>query len=139
MNDIAFRILITLALAVVGFLVYVAFSRFSVRQAEGRQLGLEGAKPGVPTVLYFTTPYCAPCRTIQAPALEKLAATYGDALQVIKIDADEQPDVASHWGVMTVPTTYVFDRRGKPRFFNPGIAKADKLEKQLMAAGLARH
>jgi thioredoxin 1 len=139
MNDIALRVGITLLLVVVGVLAYTAFSRFSVRRAEGRQLGLESAKPGVPTVLYFTTPYCAPCRTIQAPALDKLAATYGDDLQVIKIDADEQPEVAKHWGVMTVPTTYVIDRKGKPKFFNPGIAKADKLEKQLVAAGMARH
>ncbi len=136
MNDITVRIGVTIFLVIAGVAAYVVYSRLSVKQAATKQMGLEEARPGVPTVLYFTSPYCGPCKTIQAPALEKLAKMYGDALQVIKIDTDERPEAASHWNVMTLPTTYVFDRAGKPRFFNPGIARAEKLEQQLMQAGL---
>lgn len=136
MNDITARIGITVLLAMAGLAAYFTFSRLSVKQAASKQMGLEEARPGVPTVLYFTSPYCGPCKTIQAPALEKLAKVYGDALQVIRIDTDERPEAASHWNVMTLPTTYVFDKAGKPRFFNPGIARAEKLEQQLLQAGL---
>ena len=33
---------------------------------------LSGLKPGVPTILYFTTPTCIPCKTQQTPALKRL-------------------------------------------------------------------
>ncbi|HLF00856.1 MAG TPA: thioredoxin family protein [Anaerolineales bacterium] len=136
MDTLTLRLLTALALVGLGLLAYAAYGQFTVRRAQNKRLGLESARPGVPAILYFTTPSCVPCRTAQGPAIERLTAALGDALQVIKIDAQEQPDVADHWGVLSVPTTFVIDRSGKPRFFNAGVAQVDKLEKQLLQAGL---
>lgn len=137
MDTFATRLIIALGLAVLGYAAFVTYNRWAIRHAQTRHLGLEGAQPGVPTILYFTTPNCVPCRTVQAPALDKVRAHYHEAVQVIKIDAQEHPEVADHWGVMTVPTTFVIDTNGKARYFNPGVAPAEKLEQQLEQVGVS--
>jgi len=132
MDDIAFRFLITLGLVGTGLLAYAIYSRIAVRLARSKWLGLESAAPGRPTILYFTAPYCLPCRTVQGPAIESVARSHDGDLQVIKIDAQERPEVADHWGVLSLPTVVVLDREGKPRFLNTGVTPAEKLEEQLM-------
>jgi thioredoxin 1 len=136
MDTLVLRLLTAIALVGLGLLAYAAYGQFAVRRAQNKRLGLESARPGVPAILYFTTPSCVPCRTAQGPAIDRLATALGDALQVIKIDAQARPEVADHWGVLSVPTTFVLDCSGKPRFFNAGVAPVDKLEKQLLQAGL---
>jgi thiol-disulfide isomerase/thioredoxin len=136
MDTFTSRLFIALALSLLGLAAYFAYNRWVIRHAQSRRLGLESALPGIPTILYFTTPTCVPCRTVQAPALERLSAKYHDAMQVIKIDAQEHPEVADHWGVLTVPTTFVIDPTGKARYFNPGVALAEKLQQQLEQVGV---
>jgi hypothetical protein len=50
---------------------------------------------------------------------------------VVEIDATERPDLASQWGVFSVPTTFLLDARGKARFVNNGVARVEKLMEQL--------
>lgn len=95
---------------------------------------LSGLRPGVPAVIYFTTPNCIPCQTQQQPALARLQARLGDRVQIVKIDAAEQPDIAERWGVMTAPTTFVLGKNGKPGAVNYGVADEFKLQRQLMSA-----
>ncbi|HLE53485.1 MAG TPA: hypothetical protein VI755_15570, partial [Anaerolineales bacterium] len=38
---------------------------------------------------------------------------------------------ADYWGVLSVPTTFIIDRRGRPRRVNHGVASAEKLFKQI--------
>lgn len=131
MNDITLRIITAMALIVIGLAAYAVTSRLILQRAQNKHLGLESARPGLPTILYFTTPGCGPCRAVQAPALEEIKQAHAGSVQVIKIDAQEHPDIADHWGVLSVPTTFVIDRSGKPRFLNAGVARAEKLERQL--------
>jgi thiol-disulfide isomerase/thioredoxin len=86
---------------------------------------------GKPVILYFTTPNCAPCRTIQRPALDRIQVQHSGALEVVEIDASTQTELASRWGVMSVPTTFILDQDGKPRHVNHGVATAEKLASQL--------
>ncbi len=88
-------------------------------------------RPGVPAILYFTTPTCAPCRTRQRPTIQRLLAELGDRLQVIEINAAEQLDAAQRWGVFSVPTTFVLDGEGRPRAINTGVAGLETLRAQL--------
>ncbi len=129
------RALWALLITAAGLLLYRAANRLILRRAQSNQESglapLPGRKPGVPAVLYFTTPNCAPCKTVQRPALQRLQAHLGDRLQIIEVDASAQPELASRWGVLSVPTTFVIDARGQLRHVNHGAVRAEKLIQQL--------
>ena len=121
------------ALAIAGMLagVYWLVNRVIISRARGKRLGLETIQLGVPAILYFTTPTCAPCRTVQRPALSRLVEQKGEAVQVIEIDASAEPELANYWGVLSVPTTFIIDSKGRPRRVNHGIASSQKLGRQI--------
>ncbi len=121
------------AILIAGIFVgaYWALNWLIIARARGKRLGLETIRPGIPAILYFTTPTCVPCKTIQRPALAKLQERLGDSIQVIEVDAAAQPELANYWGVLSVPTTFIIDRRGRPRRVNHGVSGADKLKKQI--------
>ena len=96
-----------------------------------KRLGLETIHPGIPTILYFTTPTCVACKTTQRPALVRLQERLGSSIQVIQVDASERSEVADYWGVLSVPTTFIIDPQGRPRRVNHGVTSAQKLEMQL--------
>lgn len=120
-----------LALILGGLALYWLANRLILARARGRRLGLESIRPGIPAILYFTTPFCAPCKTVQRPALERLQGQLGDGLQVIEVDAAARPDLADCWGVLSVPTTFIIDSRGRPRRVNHGLASTEKLLSQI--------
>ncbi len=124
------RFLLAVFLISAGFLVYLLVNRLVLRRAAQNE-SIPGARRGLPVILYFTTPDCLPCRTVQRPALQKVQAVWGERLQVIEVDATRQSDLASRWGVLSVPTTFLLDSRGKPRFVNHGATRAEKLLEQL--------
>ncbi len=139
MDDLITRLVLTAALGGLGLAGYWAWTRWQLwrlqpstgARAAARAPGLETWEAGRPAVLYFTTPDCAPCRTMQRPALARLQAELGLGLQVIEIDAAERPAVADHWGVLSVPTTFILDAAGAPRHVNHGVAGAEKLKRQI--------
>lgn len=121
------------ALAIAGTLVgvYWLVNRMIISRTRGKRLGLETILPGVPAILYFTMPTCVPCRTVQRPALARLVEQQGDMVQVIEIDASAEPELANYWGVLSVPTTFIIDSKGRPRRVNHGITSAEKLIRQI--------
>jgi len=85
-----------------------------------------------PTVLYFTADYCAPCRLQQTPIMEALAAKLGQAIVIQRIDVSQHPNLASHYKVITLPTTIILDNTGQVTHINYGVASQAKLEAQLI-------
>lgn len=100
-----------------------------------RAPGLEAFQPGRPAIVLFSAPGCAPCETQQRPALRALLERHPGAFQSLEIDALQRPDLADAWGVLSLPTTFVIDRRGRPRGVNHGVARRERLEAQLAALG----
>jgi thioredoxin 1 len=131
LSEIWIRSLWAFLIAGAGISVYWVTNQVILARARGKRLGLESIRPGVPAILYFTTPTCAPCKTLQRPALARLKDRLGDGLQVIEVDASARLDLANYWGVLSVPTTFIIDRRGRPRRVNHGVASAEKLFKQI--------
>jgi thioredoxin 1 len=122
-----------------GIALYFASTRLrllllSRRTKRTSDLGFE-LRAGVPAILYFTTPDCAPCRTVQGPAIEQLRAQFGDRLQIVKVDASDRTDLANYWGVLSVPTTFIIDAQGRPRHVNNGVTLAPRLRQQLREFG----
>jgi thiol-disulfide isomerase/thioredoxin len=86
--------------------------------------------PGAARIVYFTTETCVICRMQQIPALDALQTALPD-LQVERHDAIEDGDLASEYGVLTVPTTAVYDRDGQLVTINRGFASAATLHSQI--------
>jgi thiol-disulfide isomerase/thioredoxin len=129
--DILFRFGLSLGLIAAGLGFYWLNNRLILGRAPTASLGATISAAGKPVILYFTTPSCVPCKTIQKPAIRQIKDTLGEGLQVVEIDATEQPELAQRWGVLSVPTTFVIDSRGQARHVNHGVARAEKLLKQL--------
>src|SRR5260221_12821910 len=128
------RLLLSAIMILVGTGGWVFYNRLSVkrlaRSASTDPL-LAQVRAGIPAIVYFTTPNCQPCRTLQRPALDQLEAELGANIQVIQVDSSEQPDVADRWGVFSAPTTFVLDSQLRPRQVNRGVASTETLKKQL--------
>ncbi|MCS7010239.1 MAG: thioredoxin family protein [Anaerolineales bacterium] len=131
LSGILERSLVVLVLLIGLLAAFWLLNRFLLRQAGSRLAEFSEYRPGLPAIVYFTTPTCAPCRTQQRPAIRRLQERLGNWFQVIEVDAGVRPDVAHRWGVMSVPTTFVFDAQGRPRYVNHGVVSAETLLKQL--------
>ncbi|HUI72160.1 MAG TPA: thioredoxin family protein [Spirochaetia bacterium] len=122
-----------LAAAISGLLVagFVLVRTAVLARARRVSQGLTSFRPGVPGIVYFTTPDCVTCKSAQRPALRALEQKLAGQVQVIEVDAVDRPDLAQQWSVLSVPTTFILDREGKPRQVNHGFASAAKLLSQL--------
>lgn len=86
-------------------------------------------KPGI---VLFTADYCGPCKHRQRPTIQKVIAHFGEqTIQFIMVDVDQLPEVANRWGVMSLPTTVVLDKDGKPIHINHGVTPQETLQRQL--------
>ena len=65
-----------------------------------------------PVLVDFFATWCGPCKMI-APTLDEVATEVAGRARVVKVDIDASPDVASRYGVMSVPTLIVF-QGGQP-------------------------
>jgi thioredoxin 1 len=62
----------------------------------------------VPVLLDFWAEWCMPCRMI-APSVDQLAASYSGRLKVGKVNVDKENDLASRYGIISIPTLLVFN------------------------------
>jgi len=120
-----------IAIIAVGIFGYWLINQRLLVRAKSNVFTLFSQLPNKPVIVYFTTPDCAPCKTVQRPALNRVSQLMGDSLEVVEIDATQRPDLAKIWGVMSVPTTFLLDARGEARYANNGVTRAEKLMEQL--------
>lgn len=60
-----------------------------------------------PVLVDYWAEWCGPCKMI-APILDEMAATYGDKLQIAKMNVDENRDVPGKFGIRGIPTLMLF-------------------------------
>ncbi len=129
------RLVIVLLVIGVGFGAYALGTRWQTARIGRRGTGepiLDALRPGIPAVVYFWADNCVPCRTVQTPAIDELEAALGpDGVQIMAVNALEQPELADGWGVLSLPTTFIIDRTGQPRRVNHGVARIEQLRQQV--------
>lgn len=71
-------------------------------------------------------PWCGSCKMIN-PSVESIADEYKDNLEVLKVDIDEEPDIASGLDVMSIPTLILF-KDGKRLDSLTGFQPKEKIQ-----------
>ena len=102
------RLLLTMILALLGIAAFMTMRYWHMRQAN-KANGTNLAPVDRPTLLYFRSDSCPPCVT-QAHYLQALERNYGSQVTIQKVDADVEPDLASRYGIFTLPTTLIVGR-----------------------------
>jgi len=79
----------------------------------------------LPVLVDFTADWCQPCKMV-SPIVHQLAGEWEGKVKVVKLDADLNPNLMMHYGVMGIPTLMLF-KGGEPVERMTGYQPKDKL------------
>jgi thioredoxin 1 len=82
-----------------------------------------------PVLVDFWAEWCGPCHAV-SPVLEKIAEERADELKLVKVNIDENPQLAQTYGIMSIPTMILF-KDGEPAAATMGARPKGAIEQQL--------
>ncbi len=89
----------------------------------------EVLKAEQPVLVDFWAPWCGPCRAV-APVLEAISQEHADKLKVVKVNVDDNQQLAVQYGVQAIPTL-IFFKGGQPVDRVVGVAPRDELNRRI--------
>lgn len=90
----------------------------------------ENVAQGV-SLLDFWAPWCGPCK-MQLPIVEELSEELKGQATIAKVNVDEEPELASQFGVMSIPTLILF-KDGQPVDKLVGLQSKDSLRNKIQS------
>ncbi|MDD5463873.1 MAG: thioredoxin [Candidatus Moranbacteria bacterium] len=91
----------------------------------------EVIKSDVPVLVDFWAPWCGPCQ-MMGPIVEELAKEMGDKAKVGKLNVDENGEISSKFGIMSIPAIKIFKGGVVVKEF-VGVQSKENLKKELEA------
>ena len=82
-----------------------------------------------PVIVDFWAEWCGPCRAV-SPVLDEIADERADELRVVKVNIDEEPELAHRYGILSIPTIVLF-KGGEPAAAAIGAQPKRMLERSL--------
>jgi thioredoxin 2 len=97
--------------------------------ATDAEFGTVADQATIPVLVDVWAPWCGPCRMV-SPALEQLASELAGRIKLVKVNADESPEVSRRFAVQAIPTLILLDH-GKVLDTQVGAAPAPALRQWL--------
>jgi thioredoxin 1 len=89
----------------------------------------EVLQSGEPVLVDFWAEWCGPCHAV-APVLDRIIEERGDELKLVKVNIDEEQELAQRYGVASIPTMILF-RDGAPAAAAIGAQPKGAIERSL--------
>ncbi len=80
-----------------------------IKQVSKTEFDMEVRDSSLPVLVDFWAPWCGPCRML-TPVLHELAGELKNQAKVVKVNVDEEPELASRYGVVSIPTVIAFKK-----------------------------
>ena len=83
----------------------------NVAAVNSRNFEDEVLNSNTPVLVDFWAAWCGPCRMV-APVIDQLGEQYAGKVKVVKLNVEENPEIAEKYQILSIPTVYLF-KNGK--------------------------
>lgn len=81
----------------------------------------------IPAIVKFTAEWCGPCRVMK-PILKEVANEYENKINIYEVDVDEEQEIASAFGIRSIPSMIFCKGNNKPSMMTGAVSKTKLIE-----------